>query len=40
MCAAALADGTLERIEGFATECEAARWIRNESVVWLRDRCR
>jgi hypothetical protein len=33
---ATLTDGTVERIEGFATEGDAGRWIRNESVVWLR----
>jgi IS1 family transposase len=32
---ATLLDGTVDRIEGFATEGEAARWIRNNSVVWL-----
>ena len=35
---ATLEDGTVERIEGFATEGEAATWIRNESVVWLHAR--
>ena len=35
---ATLADGTVERIEGFATEGDAARWIKNESVVWLHSR--
>jgi hypothetical protein len=33
-----LPDGTIERIEGFATEGEAGRWIKNESVVWLRQK--
>ena len=32
---ATLTDGTVERIEGFTTENEAWRWIRNKSVVWL-----
>jgi hypothetical protein len=32
---ATLTDGTVERIEGFATEGEAGRWIRNESAAWL-----
>jgi IS1 family transposase len=32
---ATLTDGTVERIEGFATEGEAGRWIRNESTAWL-----
>jgi recombination DNA repair RAD52 pathway protein len=31
-----LTDGTVDRIDGFATEGEAGRWIKNESVVWLR----
>jgi hypothetical protein len=35
---ATLPDGTVERIEGFATEGQAGRWIRNESTVWLNDR--
>jgi hypothetical protein len=29
------ADGTTDKIEGFATEGEAWRWIKNESVEWL-----
>jgi hypothetical protein len=33
-----LADGIVERIEGFSTQGEAAAWIRNESVVWLHNR--
>jgi hypothetical protein len=33
---ATLTDGTVDRIDGFATEGEAERWIKNESVVWLR----
>lgn len=28
-------DGTTDKIEGFTTEGVAARWIRNESLVWL-----
>ncbi len=28
----------VERIEGFATEVEAERWIKNESGVWLHAR--
>ena len=32
---ATLADGTAERIEGFASEGEAGRWIKNEAVAWL-----
>jgi hypothetical protein len=32
---ATLTDGTVDRIEGFATEAEAGRWIKNESIVWL-----
>lgn len=35
---ATLADGTIDRIEGFATEGDAGRWIKNESVVWLHER--
>ncbi len=35
---ATLADGTVERIEGFVTEGEAARWIRNDSIGWLHSR--
>ena len=27
-----------ERIEGFNSEAEAARWIKNESVIWLHER--
>jgi IS1 family transposase len=37
---ATLPDGTVERIEGFTTEGEAGRWIKNESVVWLNVRRR
>jgi IS1 family transposase len=32
---ATLTDGTIDRIEGFATEGEAGRWIKNEAAVWL-----
>jgi hypothetical protein len=35
---ATLPDGTVERIEAFATEGDAGRWIKNESVVWLDQR--
>jgi hypothetical protein len=35
---ATLPDGTIDRIEGFATEDEAGRWIKNESVIWLSNR--
>jgi len=35
---ATLPDGTIDRIEGFATEGQAGRWIKNESVVWLHNR--
>jgi hypothetical protein len=31
---ATLTDGTVDRIEGFATESEAGRWIKNESAAW------
>lgn len=31
-------DGTTDKIEGFATEGEAGRWIRNDSGVWLHGR--
>jgi hypothetical protein len=37
---ATLEDGTVERIEGFATEGEAGRWIKNESVAWLSEKRR
>ncbi len=37
---ATLADGAIDRIEGFATEGEAARWIKNESLTWLHERQR
>ena len=32
---ATITDGTVDRIEGFATEGEAGRWIKNESKIWL-----
>jgi hypothetical protein len=35
---ATLTNGTVDRIEGFATAGDAGRWIKNESVVWLRQR--
>ncbi len=35
---ATLLDGTVDRIEGFATEGEAARWTKNESATWLYER--
>jgi IS1 family transposase len=35
---ATLTDGTVERIEGFATEGEAVRWIKNDSGPWLHAR--
>jgi hypothetical protein len=31
-------DGTTDKIEGFATESEAGRRIRNEAGVWLHQR--
>jgi hypothetical protein len=34
------ANGATDKIEGFATEGEASRWIKNESVVWLSNRGR
>jgi len=37
---ATLPDGTVDRIEGFASEGEAGRWIKNESVVWLSSKSR
>jgi IS1 family transposase len=37
---ATLPDGTVERIDDFATEAEAARWMKNESIVWLSSRNR
>jgi hypothetical protein len=35
---ATLANGTTDMIYDFATEADAAKWIRNESVVWLYER--
>ena len=35
---ATLTDGTVERIEGFTTEGQAGRWIRNELDAWLYER--
>ena len=35
---ATLTDGSVDRIEGFATESEAGQWIKNDSAVWLYDR--
>jgi hypothetical protein len=35
---AMLPDGSVERIEGFATEGAAAAWIRNDSAAWLHAR--
>jgi hypothetical protein len=35
---ASLPNAVPEQIYGFATEGEAARWIKNESVVWLNER--
>jgi len=35
---ATLKDGTVERIEGFATEGKAGRWIKNESAAWLHEK--
>jgi hypothetical protein len=32
---ATLTDGTVDRIEGFAKEGAAMRWIKNESLAWL-----
>jgi hypothetical protein len=32
---ATFTDGTVERIDGFATEIEAKRWIKNEAVEWV-----
>jgi len=32
---ATLTDGAIDRIEGFATEGDAGRWIKNESAGWL-----
>lgn len=35
---ATLSDDTIDRIEDFATEGAAARWIKNDSVAWLHAR--
>jgi hypothetical protein len=35
---ATLPDSTSDRIEGFTTEGEAGRWIRNGSTAWLHAR--
>jgi hypothetical protein len=35
---ATLLNNAPEQIDGFATEGEAVRWIRNESKVWLHER--
>jgi hypothetical protein len=35
---ATLSGGTVERIDGFATEERAGRWIEYESVAWLRSK--
>jgi IS1 family transposase len=35
---ATLPDGTVDRIEGFATEGDAGRWIKNESGTWMHSR--
>ena len=35
---ATLPDSAPEQIDGFASEAEANRWIRNESKVWLHER--
>jgi IS1 family transposase len=35
---ATLTNGTPDTVYGFATEADAAKWIRNESVVWLYER--
>jgi len=32
---APLPDGAADRIEGFATDAEAGRWIKNDSAMWL-----
>jgi hypothetical protein len=33
-----LTDGTVDRVEGFGTEGEAGRWIKNETAIWLHAR--
>jgi hypothetical protein len=35
---ATLTNGATDTVYGFATEVDAAKWIRNESVVWLYER--
>jgi hypothetical protein len=35
---ATLSDGTVDRIEGFATAGEAGHWIKNEAVIWVHGR--
>src|SRR5208282_4510140 len=35
---ATLPDGTVDRIEGFATEAEAGRWIKNQSSIWVHEK--
>lgn len=35
---ATLPDGTVDRVYGFASDNDAARWIKNESAVWLYER--
>jgi hypothetical protein len=35
---AVLPNGTTDTVHGFTTEAIAAKWIRNESVVWLFER--
>jgi hypothetical protein len=37
---ATFTDGAVDWIEGFATEGEAATWIKNEAAVWLHKRKR
>jgi len=33
-----LPDGTIDRVEGFATEGDAGQWIRKDSAGWLHSR--
>jgi hypothetical protein len=35
---ATLTDGSVDQIEGFATEGDAGRWIKNEAAAWLHAR--
>ena len=35
---ATLANGTTDTVYGFATEADAAKWIRSESVIWFYER--